>query len=94
MGFFFSRWQEVFFGTDPEQFFRCQNLLRDNRIPFKTKTSNRAFREAMNNLDGRSSALTRVRPLQSGSGDEYRILVDRRDAQAAEFLLRSNGSPR
>lgn len=91
MGLFFSRWQEVFFGTDSEQFFRCQNLLRDNGIPFKTKTTSRAFREAMNNSGRQNPYLTRIRPLGTGSGDEYRILVDKQDAHAAEFLLRSNG---
>ncbi|WP_283608152.1 putative signal transducing protein [Faecalispora anaeroviscerum] len=92
MGLFSSRWHEVFFSTSAEQFFRGQNVLREHGIEFKTKTENRAFRESMNNINGRNPALGRVR-FDSESGDTYRIFVAEENAAAARFLLQNCEQP-
>ena len=89
MGLFSPRWHEVFFSTNPEQFFRGQNVLREHGLPFKTKTENRAFRESRNNLGGRTPMLTRVH-FGPESGDEYRIFVAEENAAAARFLLQND----
>lgn len=89
MGLFSSRWDEVFFSTSIDSFFRSQNILREHGIPFRTKTENRAFRESMNNLSGRSAMLTRVQFRQK-SGDEYRIFVAEENSVAARFLIQNN----
>lgn len=86
MGLFSSRWQEVFFSTSAEAFFRGQNVLREHGIPFRTKTENRALREARNNLGGESPMLTRVQ-FGPENGDEYRIFVVKENNAAARFLL-------
>lgn len=89
MGLFSSRWQEVYFSTNMESFFRGQNILREHGIPFRTKTENRTLRESRNNLGGRSPMQTRVR-FDSESGDTYRIFVAEENAASARFLLQNN----
>ena len=89
MGLFSSRWQEVFFSTSAQSFFRGQNVLREHGLPFKTKTENRAFRESSNNLSGRTPMLTRMQ-FGPESGDEYRIFVAEENTAAARFLLQNN----
>lgn len=91
MGLFSSRWQEVFFSTSTESFFRGQNILREHGIPFRTKTENRAFRDSRNNLSGSSFILTSVQ-FRPESSDEHRIFVAEENTATARFLLQNDES--
>lgn len=84
MSIFKASWQEVFFSMDQQEFFKCQNTLRENGIRFKVKTENNSLRASINNLDGRSAGLSRGSlPVK----DYYKILVQREDADRAKYLF-------
>lgn len=81
---FLFGWEEVYFGTNQEVFFKNQNRLRDAAIPFKTKIKDTALRASMNNLNGRSVSLSR-----GGSSENYySIYVKKEFAEQARQILR------
>jgi hypothetical protein len=80
-------WKEVYFGTNMQESFQKQNILRNQNIPFKTKTDSTSLRMSMNNLDGRSGALSRGGPALP---DYYRIYVKNADVEYAKELLTKN----
>ena len=76
---------EIYFSLDRQEFFQKQNILRSENIGFKTKIDNNSLRMSMNNLNGRSVALSR------GGGadlkDYFRIYVKSKDVELAKELL-------
>lgn len=84
MAFFLWGWEEIYFSLDRQDFFQKQNILRSQNIGFKTKTDNNSLRMSMNNLNGRSAALSRGGPELK---DYYRIYVKSKDVAYAKELL-------
>lgn len=84
MALFLFGWEEVYMGTNMQEFFQKQNILRNQNMQFKTKTDSNSLRMSMNNLDGRSGALSRGGPALL---DYYRIYVKSKDVEYAKELL-------
>lgn len=81
---FLFGWEEIYFGTNQEAFFKNQNMLRDAAVAFKTKTTDNALRSSMNNLNDRSPSLSRG----GASANYYSIYVKKDFAEQARRILR------
>lgn len=75
----FSNWQEVYFTSEMEKFFMAKNLLNEQGISYKTDIINNSIR-----------LLGKVSPALCRDGnvkDYYKILVKKKDALQAKYLL-------
>ena len=72
----FGNWIEVYFTSEMEKFFTAKNLLNEQGISYKTDIINNSIRLLMNNL-GRDGNVK----------DYYKILVKKKDAQQAKYIL-------
>lgn len=79
----FGNWLEVYFTSEMEKFFIAENLLNEQGISYKTDIINNSLRLSMNNLGKTSPALCR----DGNVKDYYKILVKKKDAQQAQYLL-------
>lgn len=79
----FGDWLEVYFTSEMEKFFIAENLLNEQGISYKTDIINNSLRLSMNNLGKTSPALCR----DGNVKDYYKILVKKKDAQQAQYLL-------
>lgn len=79
----FSNWLEVYFTSEMEKFFIAENLLNEHGISYKTDIINNSLRLSMNNLGKMSPALCRDDKVK----DYYKILVKKKDALQAKYLL-------
>lgn len=75
----FRNWLEVFFTSEMEKFFIAENLLNEQGISYKTDIINNSLRLYGN----RSPALSR----DGNVRDYYKILVKKKDAHQAKYLL-------
>lgn len=81
--FHFPKWTEIYFGSDMTEYFRIQNLLRNESVRLKTKEENYRGRMSMNVITGGNpSALNR-----SGLNNRYTILVRQEDEYKARELI-------
>ncbi len=75
----FSNWLEVYFTSEMEKFFMAKNLLNEQGISYKTDIINNSLR-LFGNM---SPALCR----DGNVKDYYKILVKKKDALQAKYLL-------
>ena len=81
--FHFSKWTEIYFGSDMTEYFRIQNRLRNEGVKFKTKEENTRDRMSMDTITGGNPlALNNV-----GLADNYTILVRQEDEYKARELI-------
>ena len=80
-------WEEVYLGSSIQVFFQKQNILRNQNIPFKTKTINNSMRGLLNGLDSRGTSISRG---LISSQDFYQIFVKKENAEYSKKLLRDN----
>lgn len=79
-----KKWREVYCTSEMEKFFAAKNLLAEERITFKTDTTDNSLRLSMNDLGGRTgAALSRGGNLKS----YYTVLVEEKDEGKARHLL-------
>lgn len=79
----FTKWAEIYVGSDTEEYFGIQNLLRDNGVRFRSKTESPRGRMSTDVITGGSpAALNGV-----GLKDQYTILVREADEHRARELL-------
>lgn len=69
-----KKWIEVYCTQEREKLFKAKNLLYENNIIYKTKTTDNNLRLSMNNIDGRGVALSRTSEVKNF----YRLLVLKR----------------
>lgn len=79
----FKKWREIYSTQELEKLYKVKNLLDENKIIYKTKTTNNNLRLSMNNLNGRGVALSRTGQVR----DFYRILVLEKDKERAIYIL-------
>ncbi|HCT91759.1 MAG TPA: hypothetical protein DF613_10355 [Lachnospiraceae bacterium] len=72
--------QEVYVTMDQELFMKAKDVLAGEGIDYKTEIVNNNLRAGM----GGSAAVSRG----GGTKDNYRILVEKKDREKAEYLLR------
>jgi hypothetical protein len=77
-------WEQIYLSIDFEEFLKKQNLLREAGVSFKTKIQNNSIRLSMNNLDGRTAALSRGGP---PIRDYYKIFVKKEDSDYAKHII-------
>lgn len=86
--FDFLKWREIYFGRDINEFFRIQNLLRNESIEFKTKTENNGNRLANDVILGEGSiGLSRAGIKSTGN---YTILVKQAHLSKASLIIQKN----
>lgn len=73
-------WQEVYVTMDQELFMRAKDVLAGKGIDYKTDVVNNDLRAGMSN----GGAVSRGGGIRSN----YRILVEKKDREKAEYLLR------
>lgn len=80
---FFKTWKTVLLTTEMELFFRAQNLLCEQGIPYKSKTSGGQQRAVMNRWAGAGAALGRT----AFEKNIYHILVAEENEGRARTVL-------
>lgn len=78
------KWVEIYFGSNLEEFFRIQNRLQAEGMPYKTKSDDCSGRMSTETVFGASpAAVNRV-----GLKNNYTILVKEEDEPKARDVLR------
>lgn len=83
MGRFFKTWKTVLLTSETELFFRAKNLLYEQGIPYKSKTSCGQQRAVMNRWAGTGIALGRT----DFEKNFYHILVSEENERRARAVL-------
>lgn len=83
MGRFFKTWKTVLLTSETELFFRAKNLLYEQGIPYKSKTSCSQQRAVMNRWAGTGIALGRT----DFEKNFYHILVSEENERRARAVL-------
>lgn len=89
MGRFFKTWKTLLLTTEIELFFRAKNLLYEQGIPFKSKTSGSQQRSVMNRWAGAGAALGRTNFEQN----VYYIFVTEENEGKAKMALANLQQP-